>query len=100
VVNEIVKAVLCLLIIAAIFAGTGCAGRADRRESIGSADQATPTPAPAASAAPTPGPASPSPTAQPDGNYTTTLGLDDVLFSGGDEEYGYPEDLLPTPPAE
>jgi hypothetical protein len=102
--HKTVKALLCLLIIAAIFAGIGCAGHA--------ADKATPTPAPAASATASPSPTSqptqntisPSPTAPPigagQGNNTTTLSPDDVFVSDGDQDYSYPEDLLPTPAAE
>ena len=90
-VNKIVKAALCLCAIAAIFAGTGCTGRAADRE--GDAAKATPTAAPSSTPQPALSPAGP-------GNYTTNLSLDDIYFSGGDEQEGYVEDLLPTPPAE
>ncbi|HUL61670.1 MAG TPA: hypothetical protein VLT35_01300, partial [Methanocella sp.] len=60
--NKIVKATLCLLAIAAIFAGIGCTGRAADRE--GNAGPATPTAAPSSTPQPTLSPAGP-------GNNTT-----------------------------
>jgi hypothetical protein len=93
--NKIVKSVLCLLLVVLIFAGIGCTGRSICKNDEGSASTASPTPAPAA--APVPGT-----TMQPGnaGNNTTDPGIDDLWFSGGDEDYLFPEDLLPAPPAE
>jgi hypothetical protein len=102
--NNTVKVILCVLVIGALFAGLGCTGRAAERDGHGSIDQTTPTPSPATTTSATPAqsstpqptqsPASPSPTAQPagagQGNYTTTLALDDVFFSGGDQDYSFP----------
>jgi hypothetical protein len=109
--NKTLKAVLCLLVLAAVFISIGCAGRDASKNDQGSAATSTPTPAPAvtnpAAAAPTvPPTATPTPAVPPgdagtgQSNYTTTLCLDDVLFSGGDEQYEFSEDALPTPSAE
>jgi hypothetical protein len=99
--NKILKAALCLLIIAAVFIGIGCAGRNASKNDQGSTATATPTPSPAAtghpSATPTPVPTIPTGNT---GNYTTDLSPDDVSVSGGDQQDEFPEDSLPTPSAE
>jgi hypothetical protein len=98
--NRIFKAILSLALIAVVFAGIGCAGR-DKGNDRGSTATVTPTPVPADTGhlAAT---ATPAPTIQPGnaGNYTTNLSPDDVFVSNGDEQDVYPEDSLPTPPAE
>ncbi len=99
--NKTLKAALCLLIIAAVFAGIGCAGRNADKNDRGSMATATPIPAPtAASHSETPPTAAP--TLQPGnaGSYTTDLSPDDVTVSDSDEQDTYPEDSLPTPSAE
>jgi type IV secretory pathway VirB10-like protein len=107
--NKTLKAALCLLIIAMVFAGIGCAGRNDSKNDQGSTATATTAPVPAATdhpaATPTPAPAAtttPAPTVQPGnvGNYTTDLSPDDVSVSDGDQQDEFPEDSLPTPSAE
>ena len=100
-VRNAVKSVLCLLIIALIFTGLGCAGRGDHKSDQPGTPAATPMPVSVAPGTPVITP-SPAPTMTPGnaGNYTTTLSVDDVSFSGGDEEYAFPEDALPTPSAE
>jgi hypothetical protein len=102
--NKTIRAFLCLLLIAAVFACIGCAGRNAGKNNQGSTATATPTPAPAATptaapaASPTPAPTvSPGDTGAGQGNNTTTLSTDDVYISGGDEQYEFPEDALPTP---
>jgi hypothetical protein len=99
--NNIIKTALCLLIIAAVFAGIGCAGRNDSKNDQGSTATATPAPSPAATGHPSATP-TPAATLQPGnaGNYTTDLSPDDVSVSDGDQQDTYPEDSLPTPSAE
>jgi hypothetical protein len=99
--NNTLKAVLCLLIIAAVFIGIGCAGRNADKNDQGSTATGTPTPSPTATDHPSATP-TPAVTAQPGnaGNYTTDLSPDDVTISDGDQQDGFPEDSLPTPSAE
>jgi len=99
--NKNIKAVLCLLIIAVVFAGIGCAGRNADKNDPGSTATATPTPAPTVTGHPTLAPTA-TPTLQPGNavNYTTNLSPDDVFVSDGDDQDEFPEDLLPTPSAE
>jgi hypothetical protein len=99
--NKILKTTLCLLIIAAVFVGIGCAGRSANKNDQGSTATVTSTPVPAATDHPAVT-ATPAPTVQPGtpGNYTTDLSPDDVTVSDGDVQDTYPEDTLPTPSAE
>jgi len=99
--NKAFKTALCLLLIAAVFLGIGCAGRNGNNGGQGSTATATPTPAPAATDHPA-GTPTPAPTLQPGngGNYTTDLSPDDVAVSDGDQQDTYPEDSLPTPSSE
>lgn len=99
--NKTLKVVLCLLIIAAVFAGIGCAGRNADKNDQGSTATATPTPGPTATGHPAVT-ATPVPTLQPGnaGNYTTDMSPDDVSVSDGDQQDEFPEDSLPTPSAE
>ncbi|MGE5465351.1 MAG: hypothetical protein ACM3PB_00455 [Betaproteobacteria bacterium] len=99
--NKTLKAALCLLIIAAVFAGIGCAGRNADKNDQGSTTTATPTPFPAATGHPSATP-TPAVTVQPGntGNYTTNLSPDDVSVSDSDQQDEFPEDSLPTPSAE
>ncbi len=99
--NKTLKAALCLLIIAAVFVGIGCAGRNANKNDQGSTATATPTPSPAATGHPSATP-TPAVTVQPGnaGNYTTNLSPDDVSVSDGDQQDEFPEDSLPTPSAE
>ena len=99
--NKNLKAALCLLIIAAVFIGIGCAGRNANKDDQGNTATATPTHSPAATGHPSATPA-PTPTLQPGnaGNYTTNLSPEDVSVSDGDEQDEFPEDSLPMPSAE
>jgi hypothetical protein len=96
--NKILKTALCLLIIAVVFAGLGCAGRNADKNDRESTATPTPTPAPAATGHPA-ATLTPATTVQP-GNYSTNLSPDDVVVSDGDLQDTCPEDSLPTPPAE
>jgi len=94
------KAALCLLLIALVFAGIGCAGRNSGSDQ-GSTATATPPAGATSSPSATPQPPAASPTILPgSGNYTAGLSPDDVSVSDGDLQDTYPEDDLPTPSAE
>lgn len=87
----------CLVLIAAAFLATGCAGRGAADDYAG-ATTITPSPVPAATQ-PAMTVATAAPTDRPGGTGNITIGLipADVWISDGDMQDIFPEDLLPTP---